>query len=306
MALDTAQTIAGLRALTGKFDLGATTAEPFYPKICTIKRSVRSKEDYGFLGSMPGVREWVGDRIFNQLRGGHFEIVNRKWEDSIEIEKDRIDDDELGFYELPLQELGEEAAMHPDELVFSLIPAGETAACFDGQAFFDTDHLWGESGTQSNDLTYNATDHTAVTAAEFLAAFHAARAAMVGYTNDQGKKLNRPVIGKMNDLLVLVPSALRLVAETALTANLVGGGNTNIVLDRPQIVECAYLTSAVKFYVLNLRGSLKPFVFQARQPIKRQMKGLDDREFKEVKFMTDARYNAGYGCWWKAVLTTFT
>jgi phage major head subunit gpT-like protein len=50
---------------------------------------------------------------------------------------------------------------------------------------------------------------------------------------------------------------------------------------------------------------LRPFVFQARRPLARQMKGMDDREFKNVKFMTDARYNLGYLAWWNAVLTEF-
>ena len=66
------------------------------------------------------------------------------------------------------------------------------------------------------------------------------------------------------------------------------------------------LTDATKFYLLNLSQPLKPFVFQARRPLQRQMKGMDDREFKDVKFMTDARYNLGYLAWWNAVLTTWT
>jgi len=51
---------------------------------------------------------------------------------------------------------------------------------------------------------------------------------------------------------------------------------------------------------------IKPFVFQARRPLGRQMKGLDDREFKDVKLMTDARYNVGYFAWWYSVQSTFT
>jgi hypothetical protein len=33
---------------------------------------------------------------------------------------------------------------------------------------------------------------------------------------------------------------------------------------------------------------------------------LNDIETKDVKFMTEARYNVGYLAWWTAVLTTFT
>ena len=71
-------------------------------------------------------------------------------------------------------------------------------------------------------------------------------------------------------------------------------------------MSSAYLTDSSKMYLFNLDGALKPFVFQAREPISRQMKGLDDIETKDVKFMTESRYNVGYLAWWKAVLTTFT
>jgi hypothetical protein len=47
-------------------------------------------------------------------------------------------------------------------------------------------------------------------------------------------------------------------------------------------------------------------VFQKREPISRQPKGADDIEKKDIKFMTQARYNVGYLAWWNAVLYTFT
>jgi phage major head subunit gpT-like protein len=110
----------------------------------------------------------------------------------------------------------------------------------------------------------------------------------------------------MADLMLLVPPSLEETATAALTKTLVNSGETNIVIDRPKIVPCAYLTDATKFYLLRTGQAMKPFIFQNRRPITRQMKGMDDREFKDVKFMTDARYNAGYFAWWNAVLTTFT
>ena len=56
-----------------------------------------------------------------------------------------------------------------------------------------------------------------------------------------------------------------------------------------------------------MEGTLKPFVFQKRRPIRTPVwKGMDDPETKVLKMMTDARYNLGYLAWWKAVLTTWT
>lgn len=307
MSTDTARAVATLRGLSAKFDAGFAAASPFYPQLCTIFPSKGADEQYGWLGSMPGVREWTGDRIFNSLRAAHFTLANKLWESSVAIEKDDIDDDRLGMYGPQLEALGAEAAYHPDELLTQVLVAGESSACFDGQYFYDTDHSWGDSGTQSNDLTYNASDHTAITEAEFAAAYHQARTAMLNFKNDQGKSFVRPTIRPLPNLLLMVPAALELVAVKALTKVLVNAGETNVVLDTPKIMALpdSYFSSGVKFYLHNLGSTLKPFVFQARRPLQRQMKGMDDREFKDVKFMTDARYNVGYLAWWNSVLTTF-
>lgn len=304
MSLDTAATIAKLRGLTRKFDEGVATVSPFYPRLSTIVQSTGANEEYGMLGAMPGVREWLGDRVFKSLRALRFEIENKTWESSIRIEKEDIEDDRLGIYGLPLAELGAEAAMHPDELFFDVLVNGETGVAMDGQTFFDNDHSWGDSGTQDNLLTYNANSHTAVTPTEFKAAYEQAVAQMLTFKNDQGKLLNRPTIGTEGNYMVVVPPALKVAAHTAFDSVIISN-SSNVVIDRPTVVTSPYLTSGVKFYTFDMGGLLKPFVFQARRPLRRQMKGLDDLEFKDVKFMTDARYNVGYLAWWKAVLTEF-
>lgn len=307
MSLDTAKAVAKLRSLTKKFDHSVENAMPFYPELCTLMPSDGADEEYGGLGSMPGMREWLGDRDFHSLRAGKFTIENKEWENSVEIPRTAIEDDRMGLYGPVMEQMGVEAAHHPDELVMELLRNGESQSCMDGQYFFDTDHAWGDSGTQSNDLTYNASDHTAVTETEAGLAYHAARTAMLNFKRDNGKTYVRPTIKPFSKLLLLVPATLELVFQKAINKTLVAAGETNVVLDKPLIIPFpdTYLTSGVKFWLLNVGGPLKPFIFQARRPLSRQMKGVDDREFKDVKFMTDARYNAGYFAWWTAVQTEF-
>jgi phage major head subunit gpT-like protein len=305
MPLDTARGITNLRSLTKIFDLGVEAAMPFYPEIATVVQSEGADEQYGGLGSVPGVREWLGDRQFHTLRGGQFTITNREWENSVQIQKNDIDDGRLAKYGPILEQMGIEAMHHPDELMFELLVAGDSTLAFDGQFFFDTDHSWGASGTQSNDLTHAAATGTTPTEAEFRASYHAARAALLGFRRDNGKLWHRPTIKPLTDLMLIVPPSLEEVANAALYKTLVNSGESNIVLDRPRIVPVAYI-SGDKYYLLRTGQPIKPFIFQARRPLNRQMKGLDDREWKDVKFMTDARYNAGYLGWWNAVLMTFT
>jgi len=197
--------------------------------------------------------------------------------------------------------------LHPDELLLEALVGGETTACFDGQYFFDTDHSWGDSGTQSNDLSYAAASGTSPTAAEFKAAFNQSRVAILGFKNDQGKKLVRPVLRGSNKFICMVPLELQEVAEDALNATLTSTGGSNVVLDRPEIIPCPSLTDSTKFYTFLMEGALKPFVFQKRRPIRTPVwKGMDDPETKVLKMMTDARYNVGYLAWWKATVTVFT
>ena len=308
MALDTAKATVTLRSLTKKFDNRMMSATPVYPKLCTIVNSDGADEQYGMLGNMPGVREWLGDRAFKELRGANFTVVNKHWESSLLIKKTDIADDRMAMYGPMLEQLALEAAHHPDELVFeTLLAGGKSTACFDGQFFFDTDHVWGDSGSQDNDLTYAAASGTTPTAAEFKASYHQARSAMLQFKNDQGRYLNRHMFNGLNkNFIVVVPPELELVAYEGLTAKLLGGGDTNTVIDQPTIIVSPYLTSAVEWFLLNTGGVLKPFVFQQREPLSRQIKGMDDAETKDAKFMTEARYNAGYLAWWTGVLTTFT
>lgn len=307
MALDTAKATVTLRSLTKRYDEAVRSATPFYPTLCSVIPSEGYDEGYGFLGAVPGVREWLGDRQFKELRGGNFTIVNKHWESSVLIKKTDIADGRTVQYGPVLEEMAAEDVHHPDELLFAAIVAGESTACWDGQYFFDTDHSWGDSGTQDNDLTSAAATSTIPTAAEFLSAYHNARATMLKYKNDQGKLLNRPTSeGGLKNLLIVVNPDFEVIAKSAIYALLSGGGNSNIVLDSPRIISSAYLTDTSKFYMFNMDGALKPFIFQAREPLSRQMKGLEDLETKDVKFMTEARYNLGYGAWWKAILHTFT
>ena len=305
MAIDIASAQVKLRDLTAKFDNRVAAATPFYPQVCYDASSVRSSEKYGWIGNMPGMREWLGERQFSELRSANFVLENKHWESSLAIKKTDLADDNLCQYGPVLEQLGIEAAHHPDELWFSVLEQGESTACFDGQFFFDTDHVWGNSGSQSNDITSTVVSTSAPTVAEIKTAIRKMIRSMLAFKNDQGKLYNRPTVGRLNDLTLLVPLALRDLVYDALESELISN-SSNVVVDRPTIVSSPYLTSDVKLYLFKTGEAVKPFVFQRREPLTRMMKGIDDLETKDVKFMTEARYNVGYFAWWTSILCTLT
>lgn len=118
----------------------ATRPEADFTKIATIVPSTSKSETYGWLGKFPKMREWIGDREIKDMEASGYSITNKDWESTVGVDRNDIEDDNLGIYAPLFQEMGNSAAQQPDELVFDLLAKGRTELCFDGQYFFDTDH----------------------------------------------------------------------------------------------------------------------------------------------------------------------
>jgi len=127
----------------------AGVVKPDWEKVATPVPSSKSEETYPWLGNMPKMREWVGDRAVKNLKAYGFTIKNKDFEVTVEVDKNNIEDDALGVFQPLFAELGRSAAVHPDELVFALLAAGFSTACYDGQYFFDTDHPVGDASVSN-------------------------------------------------------------------------------------------------------------------------------------------------------------
>lgn len=122
------------------FTKGFGAAETSYRDIAMVVPSEAESETFGWLGQFPKMREWIGDRIIRNLSAHSYNIVNRKFENTVSVQRPVIEDDRYGVFAPIMQEMGRSAAEHPDELIFSLLAQGFTSLCYDGQYFFDTDH----------------------------------------------------------------------------------------------------------------------------------------------------------------------
>ena len=103
-------------------------------------RSATREQEYGWLGQWPGLREWVGERVLRGIAQHGYVIRNRKFESTVEVLRDDIEDDQFGVYGPMFRELGRAAAAHPAEIVYKTLLDGFETVCYDGQYFFDTDH----------------------------------------------------------------------------------------------------------------------------------------------------------------------
>lgn len=149
-------TSAALKGINKNFkslyDGGMTAVTPQYSKVAMHVPSNTSESVYGWLGASSSIREWVGDRVLNRVKTHDFTIKNKKFEKTLTVPRDVIEDDQLGVYAPLATELGREASVFPDELVFGQILAKAfTTPCYDGQYLIDTDHpVVGENGIEQS------------------------------------------------------------------------------------------------------------------------------------------------------------
>lgn len=127
-------------AFNASFKRGLGQAESQYGRIATTVPSSTKENRYGWLGKMPNMREWIGARVINGISEYDYSIRNKSFEMTIGVDRDDIDDDNIGVYDPMFVEMGESTAAHPDQLVWNLLAAGFATECYDGQYFFDTDH----------------------------------------------------------------------------------------------------------------------------------------------------------------------
>lgn len=122
------------------FQRGLGQAPGQHSLVAMTVPSTTSKEEYGWLGSLPNMREWIGDRVVHAIGQHDYSIKNKDWELTIGVPRNAIDDDQYGIYSPLFEEMGRSVAAHPDQLVWPLLRAGWATPCYDGQNFFDTDH----------------------------------------------------------------------------------------------------------------------------------------------------------------------
>ena len=111
-----------------------------WDKIAMMVPSSTAKEVYPWLGQNTRFRQWIGDRVVQNLMTHDFSIKNLSWENTVGVPKETIEDDTYGLFKPLFAQLAQDAKQHPDEMIFNLLAQGFASYCYDNQYFFDTDH----------------------------------------------------------------------------------------------------------------------------------------------------------------------
>ncbi len=279
-------------AFNGRF----SSVPTYYSTVAMTVPSTTAMNEYPRLDDLPGFREWIGDRIVNDLGAQTYIIRNRIFEKTIGILRTQIEDDQLGIFGNVAGQMGQDAAEFPDQLVWPLFKTGETLKCYDGQYFFDTDHpgydedgdtisvsnftdgasaawylvddgqvmkplvwqtrrpftltpmqspddpnvfyqgkfVWGVDGRCNAGLgLWQLAHKSKATLNE--ANFMAAMTAMSSIRRRDGSILN------IRPKKLLVPPSLELTAKKLINAELVNGGETNVLAKTVEVIVVPYL-----------------------------------------------------------------
>jgi len=304
------------RAIVGRFYQRYEQAlqSGWAKKVGWENTSNQESETYAWLGQAPVMREWLGGRLSKQLNTNQYTIRNKLFEATMNVNVDDKRRDKTGQIMIRTGDLAARTAEHWEKLLTDLIIAN--GLCYDGQNFFDTDHVTLSSGTLQNDLdatdipALNVSTAAAPTATEAAKIIVGAVEYFFGYKDEQGEPIN----GGARRFAIMVPTNMFGSFAQATTAERLDSGNSNPALSfqagsglTVEVVVNPRLTTTTELYAFRIDSEVKPFILQTEQDVKLDVVAEgSEEEFKNRQHLygVTALRNVGYGLWQYAMRLT--
>ncbi len=255
-------------------------------QVAQLIPSTHDQEKHGWLGDVPQVKEWLGDKEVADLAEYDYTIKNKDWYTAIGIDRNDIDDDKYGMILTRVRDMPQAILAHRYEMVEDLLVNGTTNLAYDGSAFF-------ASRTAPNDnlLDGNGADTVAHLRTDIAAAY----AAMYNFASDTG----RPFRLRMN--VIACPIEIYWLMVEAVTG--VQGEQTKNVaamfIDR--VIPVPGLADTTDWYGLCTNRNLKPLILQTRKDPTPVLDQTQVGRNRKLIFSAEGRSNAGYGLFQMAV-----
>lgn len=297
------------RAIIGRFyrRLEEFAQAAWWTRLAMRFASNQESETYRWLGMVPQVREWVGGRIVKPLRPSGVTIVNKVWESTVRVDADELRRDKTGQIMVRISEMARRVATHPNKLLTDLILAGASNDAYDGEPFFATTHAEGDSGTQSNSITFDAATATAPTDSEMYEAIVKGVAQIIGQKDDVGEPMNESA----REFVAMVPMSFLSSTLIALSSRMRDSTSNPLASSEPfriSWVANPRLSWTDKFALFRTDGQARPFIFQEELPVQVSVlaEGSDlEANENQHQYGVKAIHQAGYGFWQDACLVTF-
>ncbi len=300
----TAQRVVNALATSLKkvFDAAFEAAPSQWDQVAMEVPSNGASNTYAWIDKFPKLRKWVGDKVVKQLSGHAYTITNDDFEATVEVDRNDIEDDNIGIYKPQTQMAGESSKQWADELVFNTLTSGFDEACYDGKTFYATNHEVGEGKAKkvvSNRLNVAL---SADTLAAAKASYGAARTMLRSMKDEEGRPLN------LSPNLLIVPPALEDTANALMTVDRLEDGKPNPYKGTAKVLVVGWLKTDTEWHLHDASKAVKAIIFQPRKkPVfVQQTDTSSDAVFmrKKFKYGAEARGAAGFGLWQMAVGST--
>ncbi len=264
---------------------------PIYKQIVTEYPSSAAIETYNWLGLVPKMTKWIGEREIHKLRAEKYTIENFDWANGIEVTRDDLAEDKLGLVAMRIRDLAKKGLEAIDDEVAYVLNNAFTATgglAYDGQYLIDSDHTASGSGGTSQSNTGGT---TALSDTALQAGYAAGLAMKDEQANPMGIRYTHLVVGPE-----LWARARALLEVPTLSA---GGANPDFGLVK--LVVHPKITSK-KWFLIDMSQGVGPIIVQVRrQPTFRDPNlGMDSMEFffrKDLYYGADLTFGVGLGLW---------
>lgn len=273
-------------------------------RLATVINTTQPIQKYGWLGSVPAMREFVDERRPSGLAAYAVSIEDKVFESTIAVDRRAVEDDQLDLIRLRVRDLAARVAAHRHQMIVEALADGFSASGYDGVSFFNTAHPTVGSSTYGNKGT-NGLSASSLTDAI---------TSMMSVPDDQGTPM-----GIVPDTLVVGPKQLWNALELVESPVVVYKGNSsdtvpstpykNVFFGRMNVVVSPFLRDASDDYwfLLDTKRAVKAILLQQRADVPVEFTALESGSGSESAFMRDrylygvrGRYNVGYGLWQSA------
>lgn len=253
--------------------------------------STAASEKYAWLGDVPIVKEWIGDKTIGGLKEYDYEIRNKDFYTGFSIDRNELEDEQISGITPRVQALAATVARWPWQLVVNLIINGTSGLAYDGNAFF-------ANRTSPND---NLLSGTGDSVAQLRADISTARAAMMRFNSDAGRPM-----GLMMDTVVVPPEleAPMLEAVRSQTAIAVDGNGQAFNPANGwirNVITFPELSDTNDWYGFATGFAIRPFIFQSRSGVRTVLDDTQVARNRKLDYSAEMRGNAGYGFYQMAV-----
>lgn len=148
MQLNAGTLVLMTQAVQATFMVGLNKKTAPWDVIAMEVPSMAAENVYPYLKSIGSIRQWVGERVKQNLSKGEFRVTNKDYEQTEAIPRNAVLDDQYGIYKPRFEQMGRNVGNFASQLTYGMLKSGFTALGPDGQYFFDVDHPVGKPGAE--------------------------------------------------------------------------------------------------------------------------------------------------------------